>query len=770
MKKLYIILGCVAASLGVVAQNTSIHKNPSKKVFSKSEISPRVVGHQELVSQPIGGGNRTVLLSEDFQGITLSNTPAAIPTGWSTVAAATATAGQTTPAFKIYNSSLANAGGYWPVPQVGTNNKFAGANDDPAPCDCDFLDVWLQTPSLTLTDYEYTTNPVEVWGIVTSEVVTDIWTDFQDLGNSNIFSTTIPADPNGTVLWNEIGLVFDAAPAALPLTVTLNGTPFLVNAPGTIDVSAFGIGGDLVVEITSADGIEIISNVVIDALGTYETGEVITDTIPANQGDAGAEVIDIIDVLDSTFVGNYTLGFDFFHDANFGGGDATVQISTDGGATWSILDTLTIDEAYWQSLVLPLYNYNGMTVSIRFQWSDNSSWASGFAVDNIVVQNALLNDISVAKTIASDWNNPTFGFGFWEYSNVPLSQVSPVRATSVVYNAGFNNQLGVGMNYDIDFNGTAQGSFASGNLDVISLDKDTLSGVSTFTPSALGTVTITGTVAAADGMDDNMNNNVSTASMEITQNIYARDLGAAQAFVGPTAAYEYGNLFDIYANDEFGAIDVCVRLSSGTTSSTIQGRLYEFTELDAATGEPILVDLGVQTVEYTVTDVDNTSAGGAVWINLAFEEPVTLEADKIYFAAVVSDGTVGIPVSGTNDWVVSWLNDGTWGATGGIPMIRLNSDESLSISEKKTSSLVLSQNMPNPATDETQVNYQLASASTVQMIVRDVTGREVMSINEGIKPAGAHSVRFNVNELGAGIYTYTLTAGDVHMTKEMIVK
>ena len=401
---------------------------------------------------------------------------------------------------------------------------------------------------------------------------------------------------------------------------------------------------------------------VIDALGTYETGEVITDTIPANQGDAGAEVIDIIDVLDSTFVGNYTLGFDFFHDANFGGGDATVQISTDGGATWSILDTLTIDEAYWQSLVLPLYNYNGMTVSIRFQWSDNSSWASGFAVDNIVVQNALLNDISVAKTIASDWNNPTFGFGFWEYSNVPLSQVSPVRATSVVYNAGFNNQLGVGMNYDIDFNGTAQGSFASGNLDVISLDKDTLSGVSTFTPSALGTVTITGTVAAADGMDDNMNNNVSTASMEITQNIYARDLGAAQAFVGPTAAYEYGNLFDIYANDEFGAIDVCVRLSSGTTSSTIQGRLYEFTELDAATGEPILVDLGVQTVEYTVTDVDNTSAGGAVWINLAFEEPVTLEADKIYFAAVVSDGTVGIPVSGTNDWVVSWLNDGTWGA------------------------------------------------------------------------------------------------------------
>jgi Secretion system C-terminal sorting domain len=770
MKKLYIVLGCVALSIGAFAQNASIHKNPSKKVFSKSEISPRVAGHQELVSQPVGGGNRTVLLSEDFQGVTLGNAPAAIPTGWTTVAAGTATAGQTTPAFKIYNSTLANAGGYWPVPQVGTNNKFAGANDDPAPCDCDFLDVWLQTPSMTLTDYEYTSNPVDVYGIITNTAVTDTWTDPQDLGSGDVLTATM-VDPNGTVVWNQISINFTVAPAGLPVMVNVNGYDFPVTASGSVDVSAFGIGGDLVWTITASNG-EIMSGVTVDATGTYETGEIITDTIPANQGDPGAEVVGVVDVLDSTFVGNYTLGFDFFHDANFGGGDATVQISTDGGATWSVLDTLTIDEAYWQSLVLPLYAYNGMDISIRFQWSDNSAWASGFAVDNVVVQTALMNDISMAKTIASDWNNATFGMGFWEYSNVPITQVSPIKATSVVYNAGFNNQLGVGVNYDIDFNGTAQGSFASSVLDVVTLDKDTLSGVSAFTPSALGTVTITGTVAAADLVDDNANNNVSTASIEITQDIYARDLGAAQAFVGPTAAYEYGNLFDIYANDDFGAIDVCVRLASGVTNTTIQGRLYEFQGLDATTGEPVLVDLGVQTQEYTVTDVDNTSAGGGVWIHLLFDAPVTLEADKIYFASMVSDGSVGVPVSGTNDWVVSWLNDGTWGATGGIPMIRLNSDETLanSISENKASDVTMSQNMPNPANAETQINYSLPTASPVSVIVRDVTGRVVMNMNEGVKPAGAHSIRINVAELGSGIYTYTLNAGEVHLTKEMLVK
>jgi hypothetical protein len=628
----------------------------------------------------------------------------------------------------------------------------------------------LQTPTISLTDYEYTTNPVDVWGIITSTAETGTWTAVGDPMMGASVSGVLLADPNGTVVWNEIGIGFNVAPAGLPLMVSINGSnPIPVMNPDMIDVSALSLGGDLSYTIMSSNG-EIMTDVVLDAAGTYETGVILTDTVPASAGDPGAEVIGVVDVIDSTFIGNYVLGFDFFHDAGFGGGDATVQVSIDGGSTWSVLDTLTIDEAYWQSLVLPLYDYNGMDVTLRFQWSDAGAWASGFAVDNVVVQNALMNDISITKTKASDWNNATFGFGFWEYSQVPISQVSPVRATSVVYNAGFNNQLGVGVNYDIDFNGSSQGTFSSGTLDVVSLDKDTLSGVSAFTPSALGTVTINATVAAADGMDDNLANNTSSASIEITQDIYARDLGSAQAFVGPTAAYEYGNLFDIYANDEFGAIDVCVRLASGTTSSTIQGRLYEYTDLDAATGEPILVDLGVQTVEYTVTDVDNTSAGGAVWINLAFEEPVTLEADKIYFAAVVSDGTVGIPVSGTNDWVVSWLNDGTWGATGGIPMIRLNSDESLSVSEVKKSSVVLSQNMPNPATDDTQINYNLAAASPVQMIVRDVTGRMVMNINEGVKPAGAHSVRFNVSELGAGVYTYTLIAGDVHTTKEMIVK
>jgi hypothetical protein len=773
MKKLYISLGLMAMGVAAIAQNVApIHKSPARKVLTKNQVSPTtVITHQEL--NHASSADRVVAFQEDFQGVSLAGgNPGVIPAGWITNETTTATAGVTTPAFKIYNSALANAGGYWPVPQVGVNNKFAGVNDDPAPCDCDFIDAWLQTPAIALNEYEYTTTTQDVWGIVTTTPVTDIWNDVQDLGSGPQLLAQILA-PNGTIIWESVSLAFDVAGAGLPLTVNVNGMDYPVFSAGTLDISGLMLSGDLDVTITSADGIEVMTNVVVSASGTYETGEVINDTIPANPGDAGAEVVGVIDVVDSTFVGNYTMGFDFFHDQNFGGGEATVQVSNDGGASWSIIDTLAVDGSYWQSIVLPLYSYNGQTIHVRFQWSDNGAWASGFAVDNVIIQTALDNDMAIAKTIASDWNNATFGLGFWEYAQVPVSQVSPIRATSVVYNAGYFDQPGVYVDYEVSFDGTSQATWSTDILDVVSLDKDTLSAVSAWTPSAVGSVTIASTVVSPAG-DDNLANNTGSASLAITNDIYARDLGAAQAFVGPGAAYEYGNLFDIYANDTIGAIDVAVNFATADEGSLIQGKLYEFTGLDA-TGLPTLTDLGISTIEYAVTAADNNAAGGSSFIHLSFTDEVIVEAGKIYMATLISDGAIRTPVAGNNDWVVSWLNDGTgWGATGGIPMIRLNFDESLmqdiNVAENNNNGVVLSQNMPNPAAANTVVNYSLNNNEQVSLIVRDITGRIVMNINEGVQAAGNHSININVESLGAGIYTYTLNAGSVHMTKEMMVK
>lgn len=42
-------------------------------------------------------------------------------------------------------------------------------------------------------------------------------------------------------------------------------------------------------------------------------------------------------------------------------------------------------------------------------------------------------------------------------------------------------------------------------------------------------------------------------------------------------------------------------------------------------------------------------------------------------------------------------------------------------------------------------------------------------INEGTKPIGEHAVSLKANGLGAGLYTYTIIAGNFQETKQMII-
>ena len=631
MKKIY-LLGLFTAVASVSFAQWSVQQSPARRTFTRSEISPKASIRQEMAPS-INWSNRVVLLTEDFQGVT-GSMPAGLPSGWSTNQVVQAD-GSNGNAFKTHNSTTANGGGYWPVPQVGTGNKFAGANDDNTPCDCDMVDAYVQSPS-----------------------------------------------------------------------------------------------------------------------------------------------------MDFSAASNIAISFDIFHDGNFGGGDATLQISTDGGATFNIrsigidetgasIDVFPLDQDYWQSIIVPLYDVTAANVIIRFQWTDAGSWASGFAVDNVIVGELPANDIRVVKTKTGDWNQANFGLGVWDYNRVPVTQVSPVHATSVIFNGGTSDQADATMSYEVTFNGTpvAGSPFAADQTSAsfLSLDKDTISVSTTWTPSAVGTIQVTATSSSTTG-DDVASNNTGTASMEITDFTYGRDGNAAQAFVGPTSDFEIGNLFDIYADDQFGGIDVAIGAGSAA-GDPILGRIYLWEGFDAA-GDPIFTDIGIETLEYIFTGNEFNSVGGSDFVTLPFASAVTLNADNTYLVVVSCVTGTRIPVSGSNEWVVSWLYDGTaWGATGSVPMVRLNSDESASVaSVNGATAFELGQNMPNPSNGNTTIVYNLPSNERVTLTVRDMTGRVVAVSNEGVKPAGKNMISLNTSAFGAGVYTYTITAGSSSLTKEMMVK
>lgn len=82
----------------------------------------------------------------------------------------------------------------------------------------------------------------------------------------------------------------------------------------------------------------------------------------------------------------------------------------------------------------------------------------------------------------------------------------------------------------------------------------------------------------------------------------------------------------------------------------------------------------------------------------------------------------------------------------------------------------LEQNYPNPFNPTTQIRFSLSSpASHVTLNVHDVLGREVARLVNGAMNAGEHEVTFNAAQLAAGVYFYTLRAGDTAVTRKLLL-
>lgn len=83
--------------------------------------------------------------------------------------------------------------------------------------------------------------------------------------------------------------------------------------------------------------------------------------------------------------------------------------------------------------------------------------------------------------------------------------------------------------------------------------------------------------------------------------------------------------------------------------------------------------------------------------------------------------------------------------------------------------LSLVQNYPNPADNATTIVYSLNQASNINLMVFDITGKQVLSLNEGIVNAGQHEINLELSKFNSGVYFYTLQAGDQKVSRKMIV-
>lgn len=102
--------------------------------------------------------------------------------------------------------------------------------------------------------------------------------------------------------------------------------------------------------------------------------------------------------------------------------------------------------------------------------------------------------------------------------------------------------------------------------------------------------------------------------------------------------------------------------------------------------------------------------------------------------------------------------------------LKKNKDLTSGIDEISSSNFSINQNYPNPFSTSTTIKVDLKQATTLSIEVTNLIGQQILKINKGNVGTGTHTFTINRNQLEAGIYFYTVKAGENKMTKKMIVE
>ena len=81
----------------------------------------------------------------------------------------------------------------------------------------------------------------------------------------------------------------------------------------------------------------------------------------------------------------------------------------------------------------------------------------------------------------------------------------------------------------------------------------------------------------------------------------------------------------------------------------------------------------------------------------------------------------------------------------------------------------LFQNYPNPFNPLTTIKFEIPKAQHIQLELFDMLGRKVKTLYDGIAPSGIMAVDVNMNNLSSGVYIYRLRAGNLMISKKLML-
>lgn len=412
-------------------------------------------------------------------------------------------------------------------------------------------------------------------------------------------------------------------------------------------------------------------------------------------------------------------------------------------------------------------------VRVRFRWEElegDDDFGAGYAwyVDDLCVQESWNYDQELSRAFHRS------GQGRWmengmEYYQIPTDQLTEINFFGETQNMGALEHTGAKLNMNISGAGSFTGTSSTVDLGVG--ESAALTITETFTPDAFGEYNLTYFVNADNAEEETVNDTLQDV-LTVTPCTYSRDNGLSTSSLSNTVANDgnpllIGNVFDIFGDEVVAGVDIAVTSSSTNVGQVIFGQIMIF---DPGSGSFVYAG---QTPDHVIDSEEN---GG--FIHLFFEEEVALSAGQtvLVLAGHYGGGTevefrMAQPVEEqTVLGLASGETEPFFLSNPSAMMVRLLSLECfIGMDETDALNHSVGFNQPNPFTQSSVIPYELSADAQVVVEVTDLSGKQVLLVDQGWQSAGAHSLEIDGSQLENGIYFYTFRIGTSKITRKMIV-
>lgn len=494
----------------------------------------------------------------------------------------------------------------------------------------------------------------------------------------------------------------------------------------------------------------------------------------------------------------------------------TLQVSVDGGDNWTLFeakgasaaaanaasingDVVKMDiscAASGQESVMLRFSFNSELADI-FATYGGSYFTYHWAIDDVLIYtNEQVNDLEIEYVTNGDV------FNVWEYRNTPLEQAitdenGGLLAGTVFRNNGSSDATNVTVTVEIldETETTVLHTITSDPFDVSSnlnspicpqQDQDTLYMETGWVPTDIGNYYLRSTISVDGVMDETPEDNVFGKIIEYTLDEMGHDnednlTGQTNLIETSTGSGEFnptgaGNFYHM-ENDNTTAYGVLIAVGPDSDPGPeFDIRLFYYDNTQGLDGS--FFD---QTF-YGLDEAWISGANDVNWVYFPYEDEIELEAGEAYFAAAVHDFTdtqqfrlLTEPNSDADNSTGSY----TLGGDGNMhwftsqtfsPAVRLITSERVGVNDVAIQEgVLLEQNVPNPAIDQTMISYNLTWSRDVKFEIHDLSGRIIESIDMGTQVPGAHQFNLDVTDYPSGLYYYTMTADQYQTTRKLVV-